>query len=360
MDTEGKRLVLDEKGRIAVESFAVVPPADNQMVVRVACSQISAGSEMNTILQRRQATPAPGTAFPGRGLGYTTVGRIMALGQAVTGWEIGERVLCFGHHGSHWTITLDGQDGGSGAIPNQNLVERIPEGLSDTEAAFAVLGDVALHGLRRARIQMGESVAVHGLGAVGLLAVQLARQSGAWPVIGVDIVPARLQLARELGASQVVDASSTDAVAAIHALTRLPRTWKGWLPGVVPGTGAEVQIQTSSNIQIYNTMLRAAADRGRLVMVGAAQHSVEIGAHELLRRELAVYGSYQTGQLEPHPYWPWTRARNRAIIMDMIGRGDLQVQPLVSHMVPGTEAATLYDLMAQGGSGWLSVFLAWD
>lgn len=358
MTMEGRRLALNAEGEVQVESFAVDPPAAHQVVVRIACSQISAGSEVNALRQWRQV---PGASGPGatRNLGYTTVGRICALGAAVSGWELGERVLCFGHHGSHWTVTLD--DGvGSDHIPNQNLMERVPESLSDREAAFAVLGDVALHGMRRAQVQMGESVAVHGLGAVGLLSMQLALRAGAHPVIGVDVDDARLRLARELGATHTVNAAREDAVEAIHGLTRLPQTWKGWLPGVVPGTGAEVQVQASSNIQIYRTMLEAAADRGRLVMVGAAQHEVPIGAHELLRRELTLRGSYQTGQLEPHPYWPWTRARNRAVIWGMIERGELRVEPLISHSVPGTEAPAVYEMIERSPADWLSVFFTWD
>ena len=360
MTMEGQRLVLDEQGAMHIESFVVEPPTDHQIVVRVACSQISAGSEMNVVRQRQQI---PGATGPGasRTLGYTTVGRILARGAAVTDWEIGERVLCFGNHGSHWTITLEEDGAGGDVLPNQNLVERVPETLTDQEVAFAVLGDVALHGLRRAEIQMGESVAVHGLGTVGLLALQLARRAGAYPVIGVDVADARLALAQELGATHVVNAAREDVAAVIHDLTRLPRTWTGWLPTVVPGTGAEVQIQASSNIQTYRTMLEAAADRGRLVMVGAAQHEVAIGAHELLRREITVRGSYQTGQLEPHPYWPWTRARNRAIVLGMIARGDLQVQPLISHVASYTDAAAIYRMLEQGNADdWLSVFFTWE
>ncbi len=357
---EGKRLALDAQGAVHIESFAVEPPTDHQIVVRVVCSQISAGSEMNALRQRRRI---PGATGPGaaRTLGYTTVGRVCARGAAVTEWEVGDRVLCFGSHGSHWTVTLEGDGAGGDLIPNQNLVERAPETLADTEVAFAVLGDVALHGVRRAEIQIGESVAVHGLGTVGLLVLQLARRAGAYPVIGVDVADARLALAQELGASHVINATREDTVTTIHDLTRLPRTWTGWLPHVIPGTGAEVQIQASSNIQTYRAMLEVAADRGRLVMVGAAQHEVEIGAHELLRRELTLRGSYQTGQLEPHPYWPWTRARNRAVIWDMIARGDLQVQPLISHVVPYTDAAVIYRMIEQGREGdWLSVFFTWE
>lgn len=360
MSRMGKRLILNPDGRVGIEAMEVPDPGPGQVLVRVARSQVSAGSEMNGVKRRRQASPEERRTFKAGGLGYTTVGRVEVVGQGVADFEPGDRVLCYGNHGSHVTVT-PGEAAGPIPIPQTNLIDKVThDGLSDAEVCFAVLGDVALHGVRRAKIAIGESVAVHGLGTIGLLAVQLVRWSGAYPIIGVDIVDERLELAKELGASHVVNAAREDPVAAIHRLTQLPWQWQGWLPSVVPGSGAEVQLQYSSNIQIYDTMLKAAADRGRLAMIGAAQGTVEIGAHELLRRELTVVGSYQTGQQNPHPYWPWTRPRNRHVILGMIARGQLKVQPLISHEVHHREAPAMYDMMAQGTAGWMSVIFDWE
>jgi threonine dehydrogenase-like Zn-dependent dehydrogenase len=287
------------------------------------------------------------------------VGRVEAVGKEISGFEPGERVICSGNHGSHWLVT-PGDATEVSAIPQQYMIQKLPEGVSDTEACFAILGDVALHGIRRAKIQIGESVAVHGLGVIGLISLQLARWSGAYPTIGVDLVKERLTLATELGASHVIDVSEQDPVEAIHALTALPYRWRGALASLEPGTGAEVQIQSSANIDIYDTMMKAAADRGRLVMVGAPSGTVEIRAHELLRRELMICGSYQTGMIDTHPYWPWTRERNRATILSMIARGQLDVKPLISHVVPYCDAPEMYDRMAEGFEGWMSVFFTWE
>lgn len=359
MNRAGKRLLLNPDGQISVEAMDVPDPGPGQILVRVTCSQVSAGSEMNGVKQRRQASPEERRSFDVRGFGYTTVGRVEAVGEGITDFEPGDRVFCFGNHASHVTVT-PAEVVGPIPVPQTNLIDHVThDDLSDAEVCFAMLGDVALHGVRRAQIQIGESVAVHGLGVIGLLAVQLVRWSGAHPIIGVDIVEERLDQAKELGASHVVNAAKEDPAAAIHALTELPWRWQGWLPGVEPGSGAEVQLQYSSNIQIYNTMLKAAADRGRLAMIGATQGTVEINAHELMRRELTVIGSYQTGQENPHPYWPWTRPRNRQVILGMIARGQLKVQPLISHVVPYTEAPAMFDMMAQGTEGWMSIFFDW-
>lgn len=356
---QGKRLILDSSGQVHVESYPVPEPAADQVLVRISITHVSAGSEVNGIRARRQGGP---TTYPQVGLGYTAIGEVAAVGADIQDWQPGDRVLCSGNHGTHWLLTPRLADAPA-AIPQQFSIQRVPDDLDDVSAAFCVLGDIALHGIRRGQIQLGESVAVHGLGVIGLLAVQLARISGAHPVIGVDLVDGRLALAQKLGASHVVDLRGPDGanhgVDAIRAITASPWRFRGALPGLEPDGGADVQIHTTSYIGNYPALLKAAADRGRIVLVGATSGSVPIEANELLRRELKIMGSYETGMSDPHPYWPWSRARNRAVIWDLIRRGELQVDPLVSHVAQPEEAPALYDRMLAGGEGWLGVFFDW-
>jgi threonine dehydrogenase-like Zn-dependent dehydrogenase len=353
---QGKRAVLQADGRVKIEEYEVLKPGPDQVLVRIHVTQVSAGSEVNGIRQRRGA---PTGNFPSAGLGYTALGTVAEVGSEVTGWQVGDRVLCGGNHGSHWLVTPRLANSPEG-IPQQFMLERLPDDLDDVRASFCVLGDIALHGIRRAQIQIGESVAVHGLGVIGLLAVQLARISGAYPAIGLDMVPARLELAKELGASHTVNVAEHDAVNAIRDLTKSSFRFRGALPGLPPDAGADVQIHATSYIGNYPTMLKAAADRGRIVLIGATAGQVTIESHELLRRELKVMGSYETGMSEPHPYWPWSRPRNHHVIWDLIRRGALQVEPLVSHLVDYRQAPELYEQMAQGGEGWLGVMFRWD
>lgn len=352
----GKRAALLSDGRVIIEEYEVPKPAADQVLIRINVTQVSAGTEVNTILTRRKGG---GGNFPQAGLGYTAIGTVLEVGSEVSGWQVGERVFCSGNHGTHWLLTPRLVDAPA-AVPQQFHLERVPDDLDDASVAFCTLGDIALHGIRRAEFQLGESVAVHGLGVIGLLAMQLARISGAYPVIGVDTVPERLELAKQLGASHVIDASQEDVVARIQELTETPFFFKGALPGLPPNVGANVQIHATSYIGNYPTMIKAAADRGRIVLVGATAGQVSIESHELFRRELKVMGSYQTGLSEGHPYWPWSRPRNHAVIWDLIRRGELQVKPLISHFVDYREAPALYDQMVQGGTGWMSVFFRWD
>jgi threonine dehydrogenase-like Zn-dependent dehydrogenase len=72
-----------------------------------------------------------------------------------------------------------------------------------------------------------------------------------------------------------------------------------------------------------------------------------------------VVGSYETGLLTPHPYWPWTRQRNRGVCYRLIAGGQLRVDPLLSHVAPPEEAQALYRMIAAGSGGWMSVEFAW-
>src|SRR4030067_675401 len=122
-------------------------------------------------------------------LGYASAGTIVALGAGVSGLQPGDRVACAGGgHAIH----------GEFAVIPKNLIALLPDSVEFESGAFATLGAIALHGLRLGRMQVGDRVAVIGLGLLGMLAVGLARAAGA-DVFGVDLDEGRVQLARRAG-----------------------------------------------------------------------------------------------------------------------------------------------------------------
>jgi threonine dehydrogenase-like Zn-dependent dehydrogenase len=338
---EGQRLIFRSGFRVDVEPFEVPVPGPGQVLLRVSRSQVSAGSELNGL----RALDRAGAEAPGRPGGYTTAGRVLATGPGVRGFEEGDRMLAFGNHASHVLVDLNDP------LEWRAHPDRIPDGVSDEQACFAVLGDVALHGVRRAGLQIDESVAVFGAGVVGQLTLQFVRLSGAHPIVSVDLVAARLEVARASGATHAVDAARGDAVAGVFAATG--------------GAGAETVFHCSANPQLLQTTLEAAAARGTVVLTGSAPGTAEIGLQvELLRRELTIVGVYESGLFAPHAYWPWTRQRNRAACYRLIAGGELRVDPLISHVSPPSGAQELYRKIAAGagagGADWMSVFFAWD
>lgn len=333
MPTTTSQVVFLEGGAVAIEDIAIPDPAPNQILVRSTRSLISAGTELN-ILEL--------SATERRDPGYALVGQVAEVGREVEGYAVGDRVLtCLPHQGAG-LITID---------PDLDDVPayagHVPDDVSDDDASFVVLGDVALHGVRRARPGLGDSVAVFGQGGLGQMVTQFARMAGAYPVVAVDLLDERLELARWSGATHTVNAQREDAVAAVQDIT---------------GGGARVVFMVTRTPKILPDCMRAAAAGGTVSMTGSPPGMVEIGLQvELLRKELSIIGTYQSMYpREPYHMFQWTRAANRQYILDAMGRGEFRVDRLISHHEPYNKAADLYDMIRRGPAGWLSIILQWD
>ena len=266
-------------------------------------------------------------------LGYCNVGRVMITGGGVANFEIGDRVVSNGKHAEVVSVPV-------------NLCARVPEGVSDDEAAFTVLGAIALQGIRLVQPTLGEAVVVTGLGLIGLVTVQLLRAHGC-RVLGLDFDPAKLELARSLGAETVDLSAGQDPVAAAQVFSR--------------GRGVDAVIitaSTKSNEPVHQAALMC-RKRGRIILVGVT--GLELSRADFFEKELTfqVSCSYGPGRYDanyeergndyPVGYVRWTEQRNFEAVLDMMADGRLNVKPLVSHRFAITEAEQAYDLVGGGG-----------
>ncbi|HKG24724.1 MAG TPA: zinc-binding alcohol dehydrogenase [Thermomicrobiales bacterium] len=339
MDSIAVRLIFRSDFGVEEERYDVPEPGPRQVLVRVTRSQVSAGSEMN--FYRLNPPDGPLVRQP---LGYMTVGRVEQIGGGVTGFAPGDRVLTCGYHGSHWLVDLS-EDGPN--RPDGDYIEHLDDGIAEDEAGFVILGDVALHGIRRAALQIDESVVVFGCGIVGQLTIQLARIAGAYPIVAVDLFDSRLDLAKQSGATHVVNAATTDPVIAVREITG--------------GRGGEAVFHCAPVAGVLQTAMEAAAERGKVVLTASAPGKAEIGLQvELLRHELTILGVYEIGIDQPHGYWPWSRPRNRRACLRLLASGQLRLDHLISHVVPPTEAEAMFRMMARGGDDWMGIVFDWD
>ena len=266
-------------------------------------------------------------------LGYCNVGRVMITGGGVANFEIGDRVVSNGKHAEVVSVPV-------------NLCARVPEGVSDDEAAFTVLGAIALQGIRLVQPTLGEAVVVTGLGLIGLVTVQLLRAHGC-RVLGLDFDPAKLELARSLGEETVDLSAGQDPVAAAQVFSR--------------GRGVDAVIitaSTKSNEPVHQAALMC-RKRGRIILVGVT--GLELSRADFFEKELTfqVSCSYGPGRYDanyeekgndyPVGYVRWTEQRNFEAVLDMMADGRLNVKPLVSHRFAITEAEQAYDLVGGGG-----------
>lgn len=276
-------------------------------------------------------------------LGYSGAGVVAAVGDGVRDLEVGTRVAYGGEGTGH----------GEYIVTGRNLVARIPDAVDDEQASFSTLGAIAMNAVRTAEIDLGDRVAVVGLGLVGQLTAQLARLRGA-RVIALDIQKERIALAERLGAERGV-AGSDAAPQQVRELTE--------------GLGADCVIvcaAAKSDVPMRQAlgMLR---DRGRVVVVGAVEmHYPWLEAYLKEARVLMARaygpGSYDAayerkGQDYPLPYVRWTENRNQEEFLRLVGTGQVDVRPLITHRFPLDEAAKAYETIMTPGSGSLAVVL---
>jgi predicted dehydrogenase len=263
-------------------------------------------------------------------LGYCNAGVVEEAGAGVEGFRHGDRVAS---NGPHAEIVC---------VP-RNLCARIPVGLTDDDAAFAVLGSISLHGARLLEPTLGESVAVVGLGLVGLMAVQILRAHGC-RVLGIDPGAARRDLARAFGAEAVqAPPPEGDPVAAGRAFSS------------ERGIDAVLITASSPGNEIIRDAARMCRKRGRIVLVGVV--GLDLNRADFYEKELSfrVSCSYGPGRYDPdyeaggrdYPpaYVRWTEQRNLEAILAMLADGRLNVASLISTRVPQREAPRAYETL---------------
>ena len=263
-------------------------------------------------------------------LGYSSAGTIVALGKGMPGFKVGQRVACAGGgFATHAEYNV---------VP-RNLLTPLPKNVDFESAAFTTLGAIAMHGFRLAEPQIGENVAVIGMGLLGLLAAQIATAAGC-NVLGIDIDPARLALASSLG---LQSAPRVQAIDSAQAFTS--------------NRGFDVILicaDTASNdpVELAGIIAR---DRARVVATGAVGLSIPRKIY--YEKEISFINSRsygpgrydinyeENGQDYPLGYIRWTEGRNFEAVVDLMAKGKLKVQPLISHRFSIEQGIKAYEVI---------------
>jgi predicted dehydrogenase/threonine dehydrogenase-like Zn-dependent dehydrogenase len=268
-------------------------------------------------------------------LGYCNVGTVIGVGEGVTQFSVGDRVVSNGPHAEVVCVP-------------QNLCAHVPDNVSDESAAFTVLGAIALQGIRLLKTTLGETVAVIGLGLIGLISVQLLRASGC-RVIGIDFPGRRLDLARQFGA-EVIELGRDDVDPVATAI------------GMTDGVGVDAVViaaATKSNDPVHQAA-QMCRKRGRVVLVGVV--GLQLQRADFYEKELTfqVSCSYGPGRYDPQyeqkgndyplPFVRWTAQRNFDALLSIMSSGQIDLDPLLSHRFQIDSAMEAYATLEAGGS----------
>ncbi|MFI2760623.1 bi-domain-containing oxidoreductase [Streptomyces echinatus] len=269
-------------------------------------------------------------------LGYSLCGVVEQVGAGVDDVKAGDLVACAGNeHALHAELNW---------VP-KNLYVPVPDGLAPRHAAFGTVGSIALQGVRQGESRLGEVALVIGLGLIGQLVVQLLTASGV-RVVGADPDPARCELAERLGAAACGDPASAAVETAVAELTGGHGVDQVYLAA---GGGSNQPVELAA---------RLCRDRGRVVDIGKCRLDLPWNAYYEKELDVRFSRSYGPGRYDPeyelegrdYPigYVRWTERRNLACFLDLVARGRVDVEPLVSHIADFDDAVETYRRLKDG------------
>lgn len=206
-----KTITFTAVGRAELQDDPLADLGDNQVLVDNEFSAISAGTERACLLDMPNLGDGKPGQFP-KTLGYSGVGRVVETGKNVQSVKAGDRVL------THWGSVHSNYV----CVTERNLLKIEDAALPSEHAVFAIIAGFSLNGLRKTRLEMGESVAVVGMGLLGMFSLALARIAGGAPVIATDLSEERRLLAKSLGAHYTFDPAGKDYVKKVKDAASFP------------------------------------------------------------------------------------------------------------------------------------------
>ena len=352
-----------KSGQVAAYDVPAPELQEGGILVRTAFSAISAGTEKATVEAGRKSILGKAMARPDlvkqvleyaqsngikaarqkvlarletlSALGYSCSGFVLEVGAGATGFQPGDRVACGGSgYASHCEINF---------VP-ANLAVRVPDNVDLESASLTTLGAIAVQGVRQANVTFGETVAVIGVGLVGVLAIQILRAAGC-RVVAIDVSADRAAKAVLLGAHLGLCTSDPGLESAIATFSRY-------------GVDAALITAATKSADPLELAARLLRDRGRISVIGDVGMGVSRG--NMYRKEisLAMSRSYGPGRYDPryeeggqdYPigFVRWTEKRNMEAFLDLLSSAALQVKPLLAHHFPVEEGEKAYAAVEAG------------
>jgi len=356
--------VLLSQGEIIVEDLPVPTVKDGEVLIKTAFSLISAGTELSgkrssegSLIKKILSDPEKlkkGLSIlkeKGFGktielaeaqketkgcLGYSLSGVVVEVGNKVKDFKVGDRVACAGAGKANHAEFV--------AVPKK-LVVKVPEGLDFQSASSVTLGSIALQGLRRADVKLGENVAVIGLGLLGQILIQLLKANGI-RVIGFDIDDKKIDLAKELGMDQGYNSSKDNILEKVLNFTE--------------NKGVDTAIITASapgNNEIIQQAMEITRKKGRVVVVGNVGLGPKRSPFYEKEIDYLISTSYGPGRYDesyegkgidyPFAYVRWTEKRNMEEYLRLLAEKKVNFQKLISKVFPIKEAPQAYKFLEE-------------
>lgn len=337
------RFTAPDQVELAEEEVSADELKPGEALVRAEYSIVSSGTEgagfTNLVAEMPTVRPQPPPSYPRR-TGYGHLGEVVAVGPNTDQVRVGDRILTFSNHGSLATANV-----GRFALP-------VPREIPGRLAVATRMAGVSITALRSSSVQPGDRVVVIGLGLVGNFAAQLFQLAGA-RVLGLDVSPARLEVARKCGIREVHNSADGDPIAAV-------REWSG------DGEGAEIVVEAIGRSELVMQAVEMTRRHGETILLGSPRARVTADVTPMLTR-IHLLAIRMIGALEwtyPIPSDAerarFTIRRNYEEILGWIASGKLVVDPLISHVLSPRQCAEAYAGLTQHKDEYTAVVFDWS
>ena len=312
-------------------------PTGSQVLVKCCFDLISAGTELANYHGMPNINGGGrDTGFP-KTTGYSASGIVKAVGPDVKNFKVGDRVVCSWQKHRSWFLA------------DESKFYPIPDDVDLETAAVAHLCSFPFLGVRRLQLQMGESVMVAGLGLLGQFAVQLARISGAAPVLCCDFSPERRALALELGADHALDPADENFLKKVYELT--------------DGRGVDGIVEVTGVIPALQQALEYAAFHGRISLLGCTRISDQpINFYKYVHcRGISLLGAHTMvrPKFESRPNGEWTEFDDYRTFFKYVRSGRLKVKPVISRLASPRDCSAIFHELGFEKNPPLGILFDW-
>ena len=356
--TKARRVFLVAPRKIEVRDQDLEPMDRKSVLVRSILSGISHGTEMavyrGTAPTITKSFDREKRLFPDveeakeiavRGMGYENVGEVIEVGPDVTTFKVGDLLWCWAPHMSHYVFE-EGKPAVGWPPPLGHYSAKLPKGGTPEQGIFTALANVALTAVHDAAVKVGDYVAVTGGGTIGLLCAQIALLNGARKVYVSEPLESRRQTAQELGAIPL-DPAQIDVGLFLRQETN--------------NRGADVAIEASGNQKALHQAIRCTGMGGRVVTLSFYQGGApDVRLGEEWHHNRTTMISSMSAWHCPSRYYPqWEILRSFETVLDLMARGKLKVEQMISHKIPLERAAEAYELVDKHTQDVLKVAISY-
>jgi 2-desacetyl-2-hydroxyethyl bacteriochlorophyllide A dehydrogenase len=333
----GYYIEFESVGNAVLKEFELPQLKDDDVLLETDYSVVSAGTERANLMgMPNTATGGEEGSFP-HYPGYCGAGRVVAAGKAVTNLKIGDRaVIAWGGHRSHLVKKA------------QTVLKIEDDSIDSLDAAFANIVSFSLLGVRKLKIELGESVMIAGMGILGVFALQLANLSGAVPVVVSDLDPVRRELALKLGASAAFSPTEDGFIDKVKA--------------AAGGNGPDAVVEVTGSAAALQQALEYIAWEGRISLLGCTRISdVPIDFYKYVhRRGVSLIGAHTlTHAKQESAPGRWTEHDDYRTFLKLVAAGKIQTRPLISEIVSPQMAHDVYARLAENKNPPLGIVFDW-